>query len=353
MVSGNPWAALLIGQSAGEYELTGVLGAGGFGIVLEGQHRRTGELAAVKILPPPTTADPTFEFANEGKLLSGLRGSTNVVHLFETGHVDVQMTGPTGTSVPVRMPYHALELAQGCLEQLVQDRNRLKWSERLLLWRGCIRGVHQMHLRSVAHRDLKSENCLLFERPKNLVESKVADLGRSRDLKAGASRGADEYLAGRGDLRFAPPEFLAFQGNDTRETHIAADLYGLGSLLFELATGQCITSIALGFGPHVVRANLTLLHQGQSIDLSGMRADYEPSFQMFERAVPNAIRQPAGSLLRQLCDPVPSARTPRPKFAKQHVGVGLEWLLTRADILTKSLLAEDRKSNGIAMKRGA
>lgn len=353
MASTNPWATMLIGESFGDYVLTDFLGSGGFGVVLEGEHKITGEAVAVKVLPPTSPTDATFEFSNEGALLTALKGASNVVHLHQSGHVDVPLQSLGGATVPVRVHYHVLELAQGCLEDLVQKRNRLKWAERLLLWRGCIRGVHQMHLKHVAHRDLKSANCLLFERPKNLVESKVADLGRSRDVNAPAHHSPLDYLTGRGDLRFAPPEFLTCQGSDSRAGHLAADLYGLGSLLFELATGQCITSMALAPDPGVIQLNMALRNQGQVTDLTGMRPDYEPSFQLFERSVPDAIRLQASSLLRQLCDPVPSARTPQPKFAKQNMGVGLEWLLMRADILTKTLQAHERQGRNSALRKGA
>lgn len=329
------------------------MGPGGFSVVLEAVDVRTKEAVAVKVLTEPTT-DAAAEFANEGRLLEKVKKTSNVVRLHDTGHAQVPMQSGHVT-MPISFNYHVLELAQECLETLVLDRDRLSWVERLKLWRGCVRGVHQLHCHDVAHRDLKSSNCLVFERPRNSVETKVSDLGRSRDLNAPAVHDPIDYLAGRGDLRFAAPEFIALQGDDSRSAHLGADLYGLGSLLYELVTGQCITSVALGFGPTLVRTHMQLWQQGQSIDLSGMRAEYEHAYQIFDASVPPVIRPVAASLIRQICDPDPSARFPKARFGRQgkNAQSGLEWLLTRADIMARTLAAQDAQNRRLAMRKGA
>lgn len=348
MTRQEQWGRALIGARLGRYEVSECLGNGSFGVVCEAVEVDSGLHVAIKIVPSAQSA-AALEFANEGNLLKKLNGSSNVVHLHESGEAEVSLS-MGGAAFPVLLPYHVLELAQGCLEELVLHRESLDWTERLLLWRGIVRGVHQMHLKNVAHRDLKSSNCLLLERPKNLLEAKVADLGRSRDLGGPPLHEPVMYLQGLGDLRFAPPEFILCQGSDSKESHLRADLYGLGSLLFELATGQGVTAMALSPGPELVRQSLVLHQEGVMIDLAAMSVEFEPIYQLFERSVPRSIATPAGALLRQLCSPEPVRRQPIPKFGTRAIGSGLDWLLRRADILICALRASDSGARGNVRK---
>ena len=107
-----------------------------------------------------------------------------------------------------------LVLASGDVCELTADPdllNKLDWSERLWLLRGAVKGVHQMHLRNVAHRDLKSANCLLVVQGSR-SEVRVADLGRAKDFTHAPTLAPFDYLRGRGDFRFAAPEYLWMQG---------------------------------------------------------------------------------------------------------------------------------------------
>lgn len=350
--SNEIWESALIGQTFGDYRIGDCIGRGGFALVFEAVHSKTGKSVAFKVLPPTGDPEPSLEFQREGVLLLRLSGASNVVALHKTDRLSLPMKSGA-LEIPVAMPFHILELAQGCLQELVLHRDQLDWVERLRLWRGVVLGVHQMHLRQIVHRDLKSENCLLFVRPKNQTDCKITDLGRSRHLPSPPSHAPQQYVTGLGDMRFAPPEFLAWQGDDSKETHICSDLYGLGSVLFELATGQGITAMSLGYGPTVVRANLSLLQSGQTIDLTGMRSDFEFAYRLFESSVPGAISKQAGNLLRHLCDPEPLARLPMPKFSRKGVEPGLDWLLLRADILIRTLTADAKSKSPISIQEGA
>ncbi|MEI9907001.1 MAG: protein kinase [Actinomycetota bacterium] len=347
------WDTVLIGQTHSGYEIRNCIGKGGFAVVFEAVNDSTKTSVAFKILPPGNPA-ATLEFQREGELLAMLKDCDRVVRLHGTEQISLQMSF-NGQDVPVPFACHILELAQGgSLEELVLARDRLDWVDRLRLWRGVILGVHQMHLHGVVHRDLKSQNCLLFFRPKGKVESKVTDLGRSRHLSSPASHSQFEYLVGLGDSRFAPPEFLAIRGDDSPSAHISSDLYGLGSILFELATGLGITAYSFGDdGPKLQRENFERHQKGLAIDLSGYRAAYEASFKLFESSVPANIRNQAAFLVRQLCDPEPSRRPPKiDRFSKRTMQPGLQWLLNRADILIKMLEAEKIQSSKRFARKG-
>lgn len=337
----SAWTELLLQQQLGDYMPTRFINAGQFGMVFEADHLTGQEAVALKVLIPGATADALNEFDTEGRLLARLKRSSSVVDHRETGVGSVEVSGPGGVKVPLPLHFHALELASGCLEELVGDegpRSRLPWEERLRLWRGVVLGIHQMHLKGIAHRDLKTSNCLLLVYRRQVTMCKVGDLGRARDLSVPARGPADWYVAGRGDLRFAPPEFLWLQGAESAQAHKAADLYGLGSLLFELATGVGITQMALGFGPEIVRAAVRDAQAGLSVDLAALRGRYQGALELFADELPPVIRDPATSLLRQLCDPQPALRFPRSAPGRRVPrSDGLEWLLRSADILIHRL----------------
>ncbi len=343
-MSSSPWEAVLLNRDIGRYRPTDFIREGGFGLVFEAKDIKTGEAVALKLLKPGVAGPAVAEFENEGRILQRLRNASGVVDHFETATatIDVLIAGTGSSTVPLPVHYHAMELASGCLEEIVVDGARLArldWSERLRLWRGLVLGVHQMHLKGLAHRDLKSGNALLMVRRREAdTTCKLADFGRSRDLSKPASVPPDHYLPGRGDFRFAPPEFLWWQGEDSPASHKRADLYGLGSLLYELATGIGITQAALGYGPDIVKDAQAKFLAGQTLDLSALRPRYEPVLDLFGDEIPAVIRTESTALLRQLCDPQPNLRLPRSGPGRRTpASEGLEWLLRRTDILIKRL----------------
>lgn len=352
----EPFITLLKGRNLGDYALGEFIADGNFGFVFEATHIETGRVVAAKILSPSADFGDTAEFRREGQLLAELRKASNVVTIFETAHDQMPLTLSDGTSgvVPLTFRYHILELASGCLEELVVAKDKIGFREALELWRGIVLGVHQMHLKQVVHRDIKSSNCLLFVRTKNSVVSKIGDLGRSRSLRTHAQFSPEEYIHGRGDLRFAPPEYLWMQGDQTALGQKLADIYGLGSLLFEMLTGHGITAFALGLHHQVIQKAIEATKAGIRLDLATLSGKYIPAMDLFAACLPKSISKPGVDLLRQLCDPKPERRLPKvgPMHERQRSN-GLEWLLRRADILIKGLAREQRTPPPVLISKGA
>lgn len=339
------WADLLIDSGLGRYQPQELRSVGAFGLVFQGIDTRTSNTVAIKVLRPGSDGINTLEFEGEGRLLEKLSRSSNVVSLFESSEERVSINSDLGLTFPIK--YHVLELAAGSLDELLADersRNALSWVERLRLWRDVVKGVHQMHLHGCVHRDIKSSNCLLFIEKGNRTRCKISDLGRSRNLAEPPRLSLGDYLLGRGDLRFAPPEFLHLQGNNQGEALKLGDLYGLGSLLYEFGTGLGVTSIALGYGPELVERNVRNFRKGYAVDLSGLRSNYTPAFALFSEALPSVIRGQGSRLIQQLCDPVPAQRLPIAGLGRRGWrGPGLEWLLRQSDIMIRSLDTSTRR----------
>ncbi len=342
----NPWVPALEGQTLAGYHLdTGsYLGGGAFGLVFEVTEVATGSRYAMKILVPgdPQTA---AEFNSEGTLLQKLNHCSEVIDWVDSGVVTLNLN-LNGNQVQLPFGYHVMALATGTLEDLVVDparRTAMPWLELLSLWRRAVKGVHQMHLNDVAHRDLKSSNCLLIARKKDL-DVRIADLGRSKDLSCPPSVAPILYAIGRGDPRFAPPEHVWFQGDHAPEDFRNADLYGLGSLFAEITTGHPITALAIGSAMDLQKARL----EGAQDHQRGRRRDLAVLRPKFHRAIdqidlPPVIRQEARQLLKQICDPVPSERQPKRAGKRHRPDPGLLWLLRRADIMSHQLSIEERR----------
>ncbi|MBB5856457.1 protein kinase [Amycolatopsis umgeniensis] len=351
MSSPDSWNDFLASLQLGQYQLHNYLGGGQFGRVFEASHVSSGDRVAVKVLLPNSELPAIAEFDRERSLLSLLHKSSNVVDLVDSGSEKVELQYGASGALLIDLKYHVLELSNECLEVLVLCRDKITWVERLTLWRGVILGVHQMHLKQIVHRDMKSENCLLFVKPKNITDCKVGDLGRARDLREEAIVRPEDYFVGRGDMRFAPPEFVFAQGEDSPRAHMLADLYGLGSILFELGTGQALTSLTLAPTRSQVTHAFMERQQGRIVDLSSVRKNYKLAFEIFEEELPASLKQHGAALIRQLCDPVPSERLPKKGISLDGGNLsGLEWLLRRTDILIRTVKTEKVKSRRSSLR---
>lgn len=349
----SDWATLLIGQDLGGYMVDTCIGGGSFGLVFEVTNVKTGSQFAMKVLIPYSDAGATADFDGEGLLLGKLNKCSNVINLIESRTASIPVQLPNGPSVHLPFKFHVLSLASGALDEVLSDpvhRNSVPWLERLSHWRGTIKGVHQMHLHTVAHRDLKSSNCLLMLRGGE-TEMRIADLGRSKDFSNPASLQLQDYLSGRGDRRFAPPEYLWLQGGDTERDFRNADLYGLGSLFVELATGQPMTALAIGDWANAFEQGKRDYLAGTHRDLATLRPQFRRAAEEMAEELPAVIRHEAVTLIRQLCDPVPAERQPRRFPGRRFVpDDGLPWLLRRADILSRRLSVETRIPNYKSLK---
>lgn len=341
-------AQLYIGTAAGgRYEIVEFRGRGNFSGVFRGVDQQTGRDVAVKVLSLRSSGAPSavFEFQEDARLLGLLSARSNVVDILDDGtlNVDIPVKG-VPAPVQIAVPYMVLEFSVGSLDRLLLRRDQVSWRDRLVLFREATKGVHQMHCQHFVHRDIKADNVLLFATGE--VKAKITDLGRSRNTRE-APRFPGQYELPRGMLSFAPPELLWLQGSEDPISGLQADLYLLGSLLFEIATGQGITSFVLG-NPHAILGRAKGLSATErareyAARLPDLREQFELGYRLFENEVPRAIANEATKLLRQLTDPDPAARELRRPFRNLPMRWDLNWLLLKIDILIKSLTVSEKK----------
>lgn len=125
-----------------------------------------------------------------------------------------------------------MELVEGPnLADMLALRGPMAESELVPLLHGIAAGLSYAHAAGVIHRDLKPANILLGTQPGQTPMPKIADFGMARASSfAGADRGALTVL---GTPHYMAPECLEPLAVDPR-----TDLYALGCMLFELATGD-------------------------------------------------------------------------------------------------------------------
>ena len=203
---------------AGRYELLGLLGAGGMGMVYRARDIELDELVALKVLQAELVDSPDMlaRFRQEAKLARRVT-HRNVARTFDIGeHGGVK--------------FLTMELVDGeSLASLVARRGSLPIVEVLRIVQEVCAGMTAAHAAGVVHRDLKPDN-VLIARDGRVV---VTDFGIAH--AAAGSAGAVKTLGGIvGTPAYMAPE----QVEGAADIDARADLYALGAMVYELLTGQ-------------------------------------------------------------------------------------------------------------------
>lgn len=197
------------------YEILGELGRGGMGVVYKAQQTKLKRLVALKmILAGSHSSQEAMErFLNEAKTVALLR-HPNIVQVYEFGSHESR-------------PFFSLEYLEGgsLAEKLHGEPQPPTDAARLI--ETLARAVQAAHEQGIIHRDLKPANVLLAgDGTPKVTDFGLAKQSDSAMTATGAVMGTPSYMA---------PEQAA--GN-TREVGPAADIYSLGTILYETLTGR-------------------------------------------------------------------------------------------------------------------
>ena len=216
-----PQNPLLAGGKLGPYEIQSLLGRGGMGEVYRARDTRLDRINALKILPVELATDPDRlrRFVREAKAASVLNHS-NIATIYEIGESEgihwIAMEYVEGQTLAERLKGNSPEIAE-ILDIGIQAAEALE----------------EAYSKGITHRDIKPANIMLTKRS----QVKVLDFGLAKitpsegqvisttpQTKPGLVMGTLPYMS--------PEQVLG------HETDHRTDIFSLGVVLYEMATGR-------------------------------------------------------------------------------------------------------------------
>ena len=208
------------GEQVDRYVVRDIVGRGGLAVVYRVEHAQLKSPFALKQLLV-TSPFIRRRLRQEGMVQANVRHPNLVL---VTDMIDLS-TGPGLVMEYVDGPTLEQLLANGvALDEEVVDR----------IAEGLIAGVAAAHARSLVHRDLKPANVLLEVTPSGYVP-RITDFGFVKVITGDADIDLSVTQPG---IKLGTPRYMApEQATDARSVDAGADIYALGAVLYELATG--------------------------------------------------------------------------------------------------------------------
>jgi serine/threonine-protein kinase len=211
----------------GKFEVCGVLGEGGTGIVYEAKLLADGgSTIALKVIHGHLLYDKQVRgrFTREAKILSRLSGP-HLGAVIDFGEV------PDPRGEGASLLYIALPKIDGpALDQLLREKGPLPLDEAIDIVLQVCTALASAHAQGVIHRDLKPANVIL----KDGAEVFVVDFGMAKILTGGGT-GTTGLTAH--NMVFGTPEYMAPEQARGDELDARCDVYAVGVMLYELLTG--------------------------------------------------------------------------------------------------------------------
>lgn len=200
----------------GAYEIVGVIGRGGMGVVFKAFDGALNRFVAIKMLLPHLAASGAARkrFAREGRAAAAVIDD-NVMPIY---NVD-QWQGT---------PYLVTQYSRGMtLQQRIQKQGPLEVEEILRIAMQTAKGLDAAHTQGLVHRDVKPSNILLDG---TVERAMLTDFGLARAVddasitRTGTITGTPQYMS---------PEQTRGDNVDAR-----SDLFGLGCVMYAMCTGR-------------------------------------------------------------------------------------------------------------------
>lgn len=196
------------------YKIEEVIGSGGMAVVFRAHDTLMDRPVAVKMLREEFADDEgaVRRFINESKAVAML-SHHNIVNIYDV-------------SVSDNLKYIVMEYIEGTtLKSYMSEHGRLSFAEICNFTEQILAALDHAHSRGVIHRDIKPQNIMILEDG----TVKVTDFGIAKLPSAQTVTETDKAI---GTVYYISPEQASGKKVDAR-----SDIYSLGALLYELATG--------------------------------------------------------------------------------------------------------------------
>lgn len=208
---------LQIGQTFCGFEIVGLLGRGGMGVVYKARQPKLDRWVAIKILPLELAEQPGIRerFEREAKLLASISHS-NIVAVYDSG-------------IEANLAYFVMEYVDGVSLRTLLDRREVTLEAALGILTQLCDALEHAHGLGIVHRDIKPENLLID--PQGRL--KVTDFGLAK-----LARAIDPKIS-RPDLAMGTPHYMApEQSERPQEVDHRADIFAVGVIFYEMLTGE-------------------------------------------------------------------------------------------------------------------
>jgi serine/threonine protein kinase len=209
----------MLGLLVGSYRVAALLGSGGMGRVYRAVHPSIGSRVAIKVLRAEVAEhrDVVERFFAEARAVNHIQ-HPNIVAVLDAGRLEDDR------------PYILMELLEGESLAAMLERGPLSLPEVARIGGEVLAALDAAHRAGVVHRDIKPDN--VFVAGDGRV--KVLDFGIAKlqpELRGGAPTTATGAVLGT-------PHYLAPEQVSGGPIDGRADLYAVGAVLFDAATGR-------------------------------------------------------------------------------------------------------------------
>jgi serine/threonine-protein kinase len=200
----------------GTYEVVGIIGRGGMGVVFKAFDASLNRFVAIKMLLPHLAVSGAARkrFAREGQAAAAV--------------VDDHVLPIYGVAEWQGVPYLVTQYSRSTtLQRRIEDQGPLELREILRIGMQTAKGLAAAHAQGLVHRDIKPSNILL---DKTVERAMLTDFGLARAV--------DDATLTRSGIIAGTPGYMSPEQTRGDPIDHRSDLFSLGAVLYAMCTGR-------------------------------------------------------------------------------------------------------------------